>query len=233
MAPENSCGVWLGGLDSDRRHTALDARMTKLQGRSVCLVGNAPTTFDRSGIVDGCDVVIRINDASGFGGVNGHRLTHLFLINCGGQMREWLDDPEFAVRPVVAAAAEILLPIHPAKDEMIVPPLTPAERSHPDAANYADEARKMLEKHGKTVSVVSVEIFLQAAAIIGFERPERAMDAPSTGLIALCWALETFDDPIDIVGFGFAGWDGHRWGRERAFFEKLQAGGRIRLHPAG
>jgi hypothetical protein len=57
------------------------------------------------------------------------------------------------------------------------------------------------------------------------------MSAPSTGLIALLWALETFGCPINVYGFGFDGWEGHRWDRERAFFETMQVEGRARLHP--
>lgn len=198
---------------------------------SISLVGNAPHERDRSAAIDASESVIRINNCFGLGGVNGSRTTHLFLINCGGQMREWLDDPEFPARPAVAQAGEILLPIHSGKDDLIAPPLTEAERLTPDSRNWAPEAEAMLRADGRTVSRVGVETFLRAAAIIGYELPQRDMSAPSTGLIALLWALDTFGGPIDVYGFGFDGWDGHRWDRERAFFETVQNEGRVRLHP--
>ena len=198
---------------------------------SISLVGNAPHERDRSAAIDASDSVIRINNCFGLGGVNGSRTTHLFLINCGGQMREWLDDPDFLARPAVAQADEILLPIHPGKDDLIEPPLSEAEHLAPDARNWAPEAEARLRADGRSVTRVGVETFLRAAAIIGYEQPQRDMSAPSTGLIALLWALETFGGPIDVYGFGFDGWDGHRWDRERAFFETMQNEGRVRLHP--
>ena len=197
----------------------------------VSLVGNAPTDRDRAAAIDRSDVVIRINDCFGLGGVNGSRISHLFLINCGGQMREWLDDPGFADRPAVAGAGEILFPIHPDKDDLIEPPLGADERMAPDARNWAAEAGEMLRAGGRPVTLVDVAIFLRASAIIGNGRTERHMSAPSTGLIALVWALETFSDPIDVYGFGFEGWPGHRWDKERAFFERMRDEGRVRLHP--
>ena len=89
----------------------------------------------------------------------------------------------------------------------------------------------MLRADGRTVTRVGVDIFLRACGVIGYARPQRDMSAPSTGLIALLWALETFGGPIHVYGFGFDGWDGHRWNRERAFFETMQDEGRVRLHP--
>ncbi|WP_050767419.1 hypothetical protein [Aurantimonas manganoxydans] len=198
---------------------------------SISLVGNAPHERDRSASIDASESVIRINNCFGLGGVNGSRTTHLFLINCGGQMREWLDDPDFLARPAVAQAGEILLPIHPGKDDLVEPPLDDAERSAPDARNWAPEAEARLRANGRSVTRVEVDIFLRACAVIGYGRPLRDMSAPSTGLIALLWALETFDNPIDVYGFGFDGWDGHRWSRERALFETMHGEGRVRLHP--
>ncbi|MDY8108151.1 glycosyltransferase family 29 protein [Fulvimarina sp. 2208YS6-2-32] len=199
--------------------------------KTVWIVGNAPATVDRSAEIDGADIVVRFNNAAGFGGVNGSRTTHLFLINCGGQMREWLDDPDFSERPQVQAADCILLPIHPDKDELIDPPLTREERLDPDARNYAREAHAMLgERSDASVSILPARHFIEACRTIGQIRQERRMPAPSTGLIALHWALATCRSPIDVTGFRFDGWPGHRWEAERAFFRAMEAGGRIRIH---
>ncbi|MCK5930934.1 MAG: glycosyltransferase family 29 protein [Fulvimarina manganoxydans] len=195
----------------------------------VRLVGNGPVAEDRSQEIDGTEVVVRFNNAAGFGTVNGTRTTHLFLINCGGQAREWLANPGFVDRASVRTSGEILLPIHPAKDDHYLPPLSAAERGEPDARNHAADMVSMLERSDKAVTVLSPEIFLKACRIIGYERPERGMAAPSTGLIALVWALQTFDMPIAVSGFSFEGWPGHRWEAERAFFEAQRDEGRLRL----
>ncbi|MEE2951274.1 MAG: hypothetical protein VYD57_08465 [Pseudomonadota bacterium] len=198
---------------------------------AVWLIGNAPVAEDRSRAIDGAEVVVRFNNAFGFGGVTGTRTTHLFLINCGGQAREWLADPNFADRAQAQAAGTILLPIHPAKDDLYRPPLTEAERHEPDAVNMADAMVLMLRGAGKRVGILPPELFLKACRVIGYERPERGMAAPSTGLIALLWALENFDLPIVATGFGFDGWPGHRWVAERAFFEALRGEGRLLIYP--
>ncbi|TPW28165.1 glycosyltransferase family 29 protein [Pararhizobium mangrovi] len=197
----------------------------------ICLVGNAPTTGNEAARIDAMKRVVRFNNAHGFGDVNGSRVTDLFLVNCGGQMREWLDDPAFATRKPMRETRRILLPIHPDKDERIAPPLSAAERADPDGANHADEARMRFSAAGKEVIVVDEAVFLAACAVIGHPRIERAMPAPSTGLIALIWALSTFDEPIDVFGFGFDGWQGHRWAMERAFFHAKENEGRVRIHP--
>lgn len=195
----------------------------------VWLIGNGPVSRDRSQEIGAAEIVVRFNNAAGFDTVTGTRTSHLFLINCGGQASEWLADPGFVDRPVVRAAKEILLPIHPAKDNHYSPPLTEAERGEPDARNHADAMVSMLERSGKSATILSPNLFLKACRIIGYERPERGMAAPSTGLIALVWALGTFDKPVAATGFGFDGWSGHRWKAERAFFEAQQDKGRLRL----
>lgn len=198
---------------------------------AVWLIGNAPVAQDRSRAIDGAEVVVRFNNAFGFGGVTGTRTTHLFLINCGGQAREWLGNSQLTEGAAVRGADDILLPIHPAKDDLYRPPLTEAERHEPDAVNMADAMALMLRGTGKRVGILPPELFLKACRIIGYARPERGMAAPSTGLIALLWALESFDLTIVATGFGFDGWPGHRWAAERAFFEALRDEGRLVLHP--
>jgi hypothetical protein len=72
---------------------------------------------------------------------------------------------------------------------------------------------------------------LDANAILGidFDRAE----APSTGFLVALHLLQTLPPPvaIDVHGFGFAGWSGHRWEQERAWFEAQAGTGRLRLHP--
>ncbi|KQT87434.1 hypothetical protein [Aurantimonas sp. Leaf443] len=203
---------------------------------TICLVGNAPGQSGAAEAIDACGTVLRFNNAHGFGAATGRRVTHLFLVNCGGQMREWLDDPQFEQRPQVSAAPAILLPIHPDKDDAYDPPLTAAERAEPDGRNHAGEAlARLAAEGGRTVEILPARLFLKACRVIGYARPERGMAAPSTGLIGLLWALERVapGERIEAYGFGFEGWPGHRFEAERRFFEAQAERGRLALHPPG
>ncbi|MGM9458181.1 hypothetical protein, partial [Lacticaseibacillus rhamnosus] len=62
---------------------------------SLAIVGNAPGTGACGSAIDAADCVIRFNNAPGFGAATGHRVTHLALVNRGGQTREWLADRDF------------------------------------------------------------------------------------------------------------------------------------------
>lgn len=147
-------------------------------------------------------------------------------------MREWLDDPAFAERPVVAAASTIILPIHPDKERLITPPVAPDEIG-PDGQNYAGEAADRFARLGKAVETLPVATFVAAADIIGWRTITADMPAPSTGLLTLVWLLGTFAHAeIHAFGFTFEGWHGHAWDRERAFFAATAATGRLTLVPS-
>ena len=199
---------------------------------STCLVGNAPVTENHGALIDQSDLVIRLNKAFGLAGVNGMRTTHLFLINCGGQMGEWLESDAFSQMPALASRPRILLPIHPAKDDWIQPPLSAAERADPAGANHAPAALARLAALGFSAELIAPDLFARALEVIGQPFDRRTTNAPSTGLIALLWALATDPCPIGVFGFGFEGWAGHRWDREADFFQSHADTGRIILHPA-
>ena len=184
--------------------------------RRLVLVGNAPVEGDRAALVDGADAVVRFNGASGFAGATGSRTDRLFLVNCGGQMREWLDDPAFAMRPAVAAARRIVLPIAPT-GQGIVEPDADRFAGH---VNHAAEATARLRAAGRAVRVLPRRAFEAACAALAIE-PDGGR-APSTGFVALhhyrtglpaAWTVE-------LVGFGFDGWQGHAWDAERTWVER-------------
>lgn len=198
--------------------------------KTIALVGNAPPTVDQSVAIDRCDLVVRINNACGFGAERGNRITHLALVNCGGQMREWLDEYAFASRPAFRAAQTILLPIHPDKDHLMVPPIATKDVGE-EGRNHAVEAKIRFETLGKSVLILPVSVFLSAAKIIGCTRVTPTMPAPSTGLLVLVFLLSRYRGAkIEAFGFTFEGWHGHRWDLERAFMESLRADGRLCLH---
>ncbi|GJD65401.1 hypothetical protein [Methylobacterium frigidaeris] len=187
---------------------------------SVALVGNAPGTD--AGVVDAAATVLRFNNAPGFGGRTGSRVTHLALVNRGGQMREWLADPGFLDRPVVRQARAFVLPF----------PMLPEEHNRPEPVCFTREALAMLRPLGRPVHILPEALHDEARRALG--RHAGGRPNPSTGFLvalALLAGRPAGAPAIEAHGFGFAGWPGHPWAAERAWFTQAAAAGRLRLHP--
>ncbi|RIY02851.1 hypothetical protein D3218_04845 [Aureimonas flava] len=191
--------------------------------RRIAIVGNAPELGDRGEEIDAADWVVRFNNAAGFGEAAGRRVTHLALVNHGGQMREWLEDPGFLDRPAIRAAGTFLFPFarKPASDR----PETE------DGRDWTEEAEARLAPLGVPVALLPATVQREALALV--RTPGGRPAAPSTGFLVALHLLRRFGGTarIDVYGFGFGGWDGHDWSRERRWFEAMAAGGLLRLHP--
>ncbi|MEH3147700.1 MAG: hypothetical protein PGN34_20680 [Methylobacterium frigidaeris] len=188
---------------------------------SLAIVGNAPGTGGAAAI-DAAACIVRFNNAPGFEDGTGARVTHLALVNRGGQMREWLDDPRFLDRPVVRRARAFILPF----------PMLPEEHNRPEPVCWTREALALLRPLGKPVHILPEALHAEARRLLGPRTAGRPN--PSTGFLvtlALLLARSARSGPVAAHGFGFAGWSGHPWAAERAWFADAAAAGRIRLHP--
>jgi hypothetical protein len=164
--------------------------------------------------------VVRFNNAYGFGGHRGGKVSDLFLINCGGQMEEWLETRALEGRSSFRLADRIVLPIPPASSSNKAPQ---EEASEKDAANHGRAAQRRFTELGKDVLFLPRHVEAECRTLTGGA-------PPSTGLIALHWLLGAGEGcPISCFGFGFAGWSGHDFSREEAYFRKAEAEGKLRL----
>lgn len=194
-----------------------------LAGERIVVVGNAADVLADASAIDAADCVIRFNNASGFGGRTGSRVTHLALVNRGGQMREWLADPDFTDRPVIRAAQAFILPF----------PMLPAERNLPDQTCWTREILTLLQPLGKPIHILSQALHERAWNVLASRCEGRPN--PSTGFLvtfAILLGRPSAAQPVDVWGFGFDGWPGHPWAAERAWFEGARADRRLRLHPS-
>lgn len=198
---------------------------------TVAVVGNAPTLCNVAEAVDACSKVVRVNKAFGFLNTTGARIDDLVLINCGGQMEEWLRLGEIERSPAFRAAPAITLPIHPGKADMIVPALSAEERESAAAQDFSTAASARYGALGKTVQRYSAQFFADSMADLGHAPLRRDGPAPSTGYLAARWWLTTQDCHVHAFGFGFDGWCGHDWVAERRWFERAAAEGRLTRHP--
>lgn len=196
----------------------------------VAIVGNAPATADVAARIDGCHHVVRLNKAPGFPGRTGERVDDLALINCGGQMEEWLATRSIEASPAFARARTVVLPIHPAKAELIVPALSAEERRAAEAQDYSQAASSRFARDGKAVTLLPPDFFADSVAALGHVPLTRDAPAPSTGfLLARWWTLRP-GTHVHAFDFGFAGWHGHDFAAERAWFARAASAGRLTLH---
>jgi hypothetical protein len=192
----------------------------------IAIVGNAPGRAGDGRAIDAADAVVRFNNAAGFGGAAGGRLTHLALVNRGGQAREWARDAGFCARPAVRAARAVLLAF---------PPLPGDLR---DAAGervcWTAPLRARLDALGTPVA--SLPEALHAEGRRRLAPAAGGAPNPSTGFLvtfAVLRARRARTRPVEVYGFGFAGWPGHPWAAERGWFEAQAAAGRLVLHDPG
>ena len=189
--------------------------------RTVALVGNAPEVGPSGAAIDAAACVVRFNNAAGFGGRTGSRVTHLALVNRGGQMREWLADPSFRDRPVVRGAGAFILPF----------PMLPPEQNVPEPICWTREVLALLRPLGKPIHILSEGLHAEAHRLLAPGSAGRPN--PSTGFLvayAILRGRPAGAQPVEAYGFGFEGWPGHPWAAERAWFAKAQAQARLRLH---
>ncbi|MCJ2076045.1 hypothetical protein MKK68_10325 [Methylobacterium sp. E-016] len=210
-------------VDPSRAPDAPRTGALRISGSRLAIVGNAPG-IEAAAAIDAAPSVVRFNNAAGFRGRTGSRVTHLALVNRGGQMREWLADPGFLDRPVVRAAEAFILPF----------PMLPAEHNRPEQVCWTREALALLAPLGKPVHVLPEDLHREGGLRLGAGTMGRPN--PSTGFLvtlALLLGRPSWSGPVDAYGFGFAGWPGHPWAAERAWFAEAEASGQLRLHPSG
>ncbi|MFD2236894.1 glycosyltransferase family 29 protein [Aureimonas populi] len=198
----------------DRDHPAAGAGPL-----SLAIVGNAPDIGDRGAQIDSCDMVVRFNNAAGFTRASGRRVTHLALVNRGGQPREWLEDEGFTRRSELRAARRVILPF---------PALDGKEGA---GLCHTEALLRRLSPLGLGVEVLDEALHRQARASLR-EHGAKGAPNPSTGfLVALHMARALPQARIHVFGFGFAGWRGHPWAAERRWFETAHRERRLTLHP--
>ena len=195
--------------------------------RRIAIVGNAPGGDDLSGPIDAADRVVRFNNAFGFGTTRGARIDDLYLVNAGGQPREWLETPAFWQRPVLRHTPHVTLPI-PVED-------APPQDVDPDGRNFGPELRDRLTAVGKRVEILGEAHRTRAVSEL-MRFGARADVTPSTGFLAtvLYRARAPEGAVIELFGFGFEGWPGHDWAAERRWVQAAARAGRLIWHaPSG
>ena len=196
----------------------------------VAVVGNAPELAGYATQIDAADHVLRFNNATGWRTTAGSRIDELVMVNCGGQMREWLADAYIFATGPSAAAPAITFPIHPDVADLFPPSGDPTGT---DGENFAGEAKALALAAGKHVTMIPAATYARACELVELGPFRLGMGAPSSGFLVLLRMVETVPDDtrIDVYGYGFDGWEGHAWAQEEAWTRAMHAAGRLNLHP--
>lgn len=211
------------------------ANALRLPSGRVAIVGNAPGPTDLGDWIDAAPAVVRFNQPFGLDAGRGARTTHLFLVSAGGQAAEWALDPGFGARPAPARADWIVLAHDPAKDA--APAKSKRSTLATDTRDACNGVGPLLGALHRTDGIALLGAKDHRAASRDLARfSDRTAVEPSTGFLALHAILARRPAsamPIELYGFGFAGWDGHDWQAERRWVASAVSAGRAVLARPG
>lgn len=207
---------------------------------TIAVVGNAPSVHHYSHLIDSCDIVVRFNNPYGYRSLyRGHRVTHLCLVNSGGQVREWLEQPDQLNQDCVTKAQQIVFPVHPQILDKYHPKVfcnNGDHRSHETAA-FTD----FIAELGQQPVIIPARTYLQVARCdLKLTSSQLTHMYPSSGMLMTRYILEkelkecilADTTALHVIGFTWEGWSGHTWAQEKSWFQKLsQQNDNVYIHP--
>lgn len=186
--------------------------------KRVCIVGNGRVDAGGGAAIDTADLVIRFNAPSQSAADIGSRTDILFLANSSKSMQAWLDEPGLSANRLFPGAKEIVLPYHPSVVAKYHPRPNVLSRLKGRRADWTWQAIAVFGRQGKSVKVLSAAFYEEACDALGLAQEERRNFVPSSGYLAIRYALEHYLAPewqVELWGFGWTGWKRHPWERER------------------
>jgi hypothetical protein len=227
---------WLAGYPAYRR--AMNEARWSGHVPTVVIVGNAPLGYDYSGLVDAADVVVRLNDCKRYLGRSGTKTTILCVNNSGVPARGYIAQTPLLTNPLCGGVGEFWFPRDMHTHLRWVRRVRhDRDHEYQDLTDGIVAANRLFTKTLVRGSAAMNDALYTTLQTI--ERangvPDRSFECPSTGALAMAWALA---DPrfrehrVVLVGFRFEGWEGHPWRAERQWVDEHVRSGRVVLHPA-
>lgn len=202
--------------------------------KRIVIVGNGPVEPGVAHAIDSADIVIRFNEAVIIPERTGSKTDILFLMNSGKSMQARLETPSYWLEPFVQDASEIILPYHPSIVRQHHPQPNFLSRLKGRKADWTAETLKKIEALGKKATTLSAEFYYETCQILDISTDDLSKVFPSSGLLAIRYAIETLrtdSTRIEFCGFSWQGWKRHSWGNEQHWVdEQIQEG---RISPLG
>ena len=173
-----------------------DQKKVLLDGRpKLALVGNAPVNYDLSKQIDGCDLVIRCNEAKNLGPFTGTKTDVLCVNNSGEPARRFISKKLLRKNPKFPMLSQVWF----------------AREWGKISFDLSSEIIQANDLYDVTVKHFSKEIANIAYSQLNQHRHSDSL-YPSTGFLAFCYILnekefENYDKYL--FGFTFDIWYGH------------------------
>ncbi|MHC1547750.1 glycosyltransferase family 29 protein [Phyllobacterium sp. K27] len=198
--------------------------------KRIVIVGNGPVEAGVAHAIDSADVVIRFNEAIIVPERTGSKTDILFLMNSGKSMQARLETPSYWLEPFVQDALEIILPYHPSIVRQYHPRPNFLSRLKGRKADWTAETLKRIEGLGKKATILSPEFYYETCQILDISTDSLSKVFPSSGLLAMRYAIETLrtdSTQVEFCGFSWQGWKRHSWGNEQHWVDEQVQQGRI------
>jgi hypothetical protein len=224
---------WLVGFPGYRRAVRAARRAPAV--RRLVIVGNAPLAFDCRELVDGADIVVRLNDCKGATAWSGTRTTILCVNHTGAPARRYVRERPFRSHPLCVDAREVWLPHHQgAYDAWRLATgrvLDSFEEVTEEVIRANSLEDRVLVRFSQEFNAGLFEML--EATMRRHQIPEDGFSGPSTGMFAVAYVLAAAayrDYEVHLIGFRFKGWEGHPWQTERRVIADCVRAGRLNFH---
>ncbi len=200
------------------------------QAKRIVIVGNGPVATGVAHLIDSADLVVRFNEAVIDPSLTGNKTDILFLMNSGKSMQARLQTPSYWREPFVQDAKEVILPYHPSIVKQYHPRPNLLSRMKGRKADWTAETLKKLEAMGKKATILSPEFYYETCRILDIDTDDLNKVFPSSGFLAIRYAIETLrtdSTQIEFCGFSWQGWKRHSWGNEEHWVDEQVQQGRI------
>lgn len=191
----------------------------------ICLVGNAPLKADQSAIVDRNDMVVRFNRPRTLGGKSGEKFNIWVIANLHGGRKFYLKQ-RFLRAPYKNTPKQIWFPrdgsVHDELNNGIHAPYEDLS-----TIDCGDRIKGFNALRQPTLRF-DRDFYWRCLQNLGYSPSSAKIKIPSAGFMALCFVQERYPDAeISMVGFGFKGWHGHPWKREKRYTLSLHGKGKL------
>lgn len=200
--------------------------------KRVSIVGNGPVGAGSGAAIDAADVVIRFNEPWQLPDEIGSKTDILFLVNSGKSMQARLANDLYLDSKLFREAKEIILPYHPSVIAKYHRRPNLLSWLKGRRADWTWQTIEALGKRGKPVTVLPASSYEKSCEELGIPRTQMQKLFPSTGFIAIRYALDRFLSPewhVELHGFGWTGWKRHDWERERSWVRRKIEEGALSL----
>ncbi len=197
---------------------------------SIDISGGRLNLENLAAFVDGCDVVIRLNDIKNRESVGiGTKTDILGIMNCGKPSQRY-SSKRINFGPT-SRPDEVVFMVSNAE----MPEMRRSRRKNSDPFHGVNAARSILARQGwECLPNSYVNPILQMNLTRMIRRASGSSAMTSAGLRMICHLLTTSrfaSHSVFVAGFTFQGWNGHAFSTESALVQKWRDEGRIFIPP--